>query len=91
MSKKNKCALPSGALERRFGAKIFLKIFLHEKLWIDPYLWRILHEESDGHIFRSLEVTQRSLGVTKGQKSKILKIGQMTYQIEGNCMENRMQ
>jgi len=33
----------------------------------------------------------RSPGVTKGQKSKIFKIGQMTYQIEGNCAGNRMQ
>jgi len=50
-----------------------------------------LHGEYDGHIFRSLEVTQRSLGVTKGQKSKNFKIGQMTHQIEGNWTENRMQ
>ena len=33
----------------------------------------------------------RSPGVTKGQKSKIFKIGQMTYEIEGNCTGNRMQ
>ena len=33
----------------------------------------------------------RSTGVTKGQKSKNFNIGQMTYQIEGNCTGNRLQ
>ena len=51
----------------------------------------ILHEKSDRYIFRSLEVTHRSPGVTKGQKSKKFKIGQITYQIEGNCTGNLMQ
>ena len=30
MSQKNMSALPSGALERCFGAKIFLNFFVHE-------------------------------------------------------------
>ena len=39
----------------------------------DLYLERKCHEESAGNIFRSLGVTQRSLGVTKGhERSKIV-------------------
>ena len=33
----------------------------------------------------------RSPGVNEGQKSKIFKIGQMTYQMEGNCTGNLIQ
>ena len=35
--------------------------------------------------FRVIRTHPRSPRVTKGQKSKIFKIRQMTYQIEGNC------
>jgi len=41
------------------------------------------HEVTQGH--------QGSRKLTKGQNSKIFGIGQMTYQIEGNCTGNRMQ
>ena len=50
-----------------------------------------MHGESNATIFRTTRGHPRSPEVTRGQKLKFLKIGQMTYQIEGNCTGNRMQ
>ena len=50
-----------------------------------------MHGESIALIFSTARGHQRSPKVTKGQKSEIFKIGQMTYQIEENCTWNRMQ
>ena len=47
--------------------------------------------ESNATIFGTTKGHPRSPGVTKGQKSKIFNIGQMTYHIEGNCTGNRLQ
>ena len=52
---------------------------------------RKLHGESNAIIFSTTRGHPRSPGVTKGQKSKIFNICQMTYQMEGNFTGNLIQ
>jgi len=56
-----------------------------------PILWPMGPMHMQFLIGIRMSLLSRLPAVIKGQKSKIFKIGQMTYQIEGNYTGNRMQ
>ena len=58
------------------------------KTYENGVIQAVFDKESNKPIFKT---TRWSPKVTRGQKLKIFKIGQMAYQIEANCTGNRMQ